>query len=159
MLFSDTLSISLSCPMHIHKHTHIPCHFRETNLGTTLRIILFLPWCKTQYGVMETGPNEEKGGGELQALVGTDREWLADLASEASWDKSSRVALSIFICVFGCGEFSRLRGGRTAATGQKGRKGAPQTEWTGAMLRQSCVAVFKVIGNTSQCSLKIAALL
>lgn len=81
MLFSDTPSVSLSCPMQIHKHTHIPCYFRETNLGTTLRIILFLPWCNTQYGVMETGPNEEKGDGELQALVG-DRQGVVGTSSE-----------------------------------------------------------------------------
>lgn len=126
-VFSDAASLSLSflCP-HVSANTHIHIYFREASLGTTWRTILHLPWCnggrvtdgmgrngreiKRQYGAMEAGPKE--GGQRQRESGGTNSEWFTHLVSETSCDKSSRVALSVFSCVFACGECGpvRLRG-------------------------------------------------
>lgn len=44
-----------------------------------------------------------RGGEERDGQTWTDREYLADLASETSRDKSTRLGLSVFTCVFPCG--------------------------------------------------------
>lgn len=92
---------------------------------------------KRQYGAMEAGPKGGEEESHRQRKWGTDREWFTHLANETSCDKSSR-ALSVFSCVFACGECGpvRLRGSRF--TGQTGRyvfrpRGAhspPQGLWT-----------------------------
>lgn len=72
---------------------------------------------KRQYGAMEAGPKWGKRGvTDKERKWRTDREWFTHLASETTCNKSSRVALSVFSCVFACGKCGpvRLRGCRFA---------------------------------------------